>query len=164
MANISRFIWKVYTPLKLRPRSDQHFQAIHSIVRFLKMDSPLPPPPSPGILRPLANPETLKNLPMCNFEKPAHGNGTLFQNHLEKHPKYPPRTPRRPRRGVFGWVFGVFSKRFWKNVHLPWAVFFWNCTWPGLSKFQDLLRDARWHWITSHDFTPNNAPSCDGTF
>ena len=68
-----------------------------------------------AILRPLANPETLKNLPMCNFEKPAHGNGTLFQNHLEKHPNTHPRTPRRPRRGVFGWVFGTYFQTILKK-------------------------------------------------
>ena len=32
-----------------------------------------------GILRPLANPETLKNLPMWFFEKPAYGNGHAFK-------------------------------------------------------------------------------------
>ena len=46
-----------------------------------------------GILRPLANPETLKNLPMCNFEKPAYGNGPFFKLILKKYPKFPPKYP-----------------------------------------------------------------------
>jgi len=36
-----------------------------------------------GILHPLANPDTLKTLPMCNFEKNCQWKQPLVQNTLE---------------------------------------------------------------------------------
>jgi len=58
-----------------------------------------------GILHPLANPATLKNLSMCNFGKPAYGNGRVLVWKNKNHTN--PWTPGRPRPGVFEYALGV---------------------------------------------------------
>ena len=69
-----------------------------------------------GILRPIANPETLKTTVYVQFSKSCLWTRTLFQNGLNKYPKYPPWTPRRLRREVFGRAFGVFFQTILKNM------------------------------------------------
>ena len=85
-----------------------------------------------GILRPLANPETLKNLPMCNFEKTAYGNGHFFKIIWKNTPNTHPNTPRRGRRGVRGWVFGVFVQMILKKC--PFFNNHWKYAHPCFSK------------------------------
>ena len=94
-----------------------------------------------GILRPLANPETLKNLPMCKFEekKTAYGNGHFFKQVWKNTPNTHPNTPRRGRRGVQGvGIWGSFPNLFEKvSVSMGW---FFKIAHRQV--FQDLLRDA----------------------
>ena len=74
--------------------------------------------PQSGILRPLANPETLKNLPMCNFEKPAYGNGHVFKIIWKNTPNTHPRG-----LGIWGTFpnyvesTSVSISRFYKTAH-----------------------------------------------
>ena len=103
---INIFTWDLFISYGEYFFNDVGGQGVNSAVT----GTPICMRPKVGILRPLANPETLKNLPRCNFEKPAYGNGPLFKLILKKNtPTTHPNTPRRGRRGVRGWVFGVFG-------------------------------------------------------
>ena len=65
-----------------------------------------------AILRPLANPETLKNSPMCMFEELAHGDGH-FSNIFENIPQLPsPPNPTPGVGGALGVFHGCFSSEF----------------------------------------------------
>ena len=69
-------------------------------------------PSSSGSLCPLANPETLKNLPMCNFEKSAYGNGHFFKIVL-KIPQIPTQIPHGAGAvGSGGGYLGYVAKLF----------------------------------------------------
>ena len=73
--------------------------------------------PAQGILRPITDIETLKNLHMCNFEETkiwicifpmTFEMMTFFQNGLNRYPKYPTPGPHGARHEYLGRVFGEF--------------------------------------------------------
>ena len=81
-----------------------------------------------GILRPLANPEGLKNLPMCNFEKKHPWKRTPFQNSLETYPKYPPKYPMARALWSLGvGIWDIFPNNF-EKVSVSRNSFVQNCT------------------------------------
>jgi len=101
-----------------------------------------------GILRPLANPEPLKSLPMCSFENlPMEMDA--FQNSLESTSNTNPWTPWRPRLEAFGWVFRVFSNDF-EEASVSICSFFSKL---HVGRFFGVLGFAEGHRVPWHSAT-----------
>ena len=76
-----------------------------------------------GILCPLANPETLKNMPMRNFEEAAYGNGHVF-NIFCKHTQISTPGPHGARTvGIWVGIWGILPNYFEKSVRFHWHAF-----------------------------------------